>query len=78
MLLCHCTNELTLNYTGLGMDRTELAARARLAEQAERYEDMASYMKKVTLSAKEGLCRNLYSRVKLCRRIYYLKVLVNT
>ena len=52
------------------MDRTELAARARLAEQAERYEDMASYMKKVTLSAKEGLCRNLYSRVKLCRIIY--------
>ena len=36
------------------MDRTELAARARLAEQAERYDDMANYMKKVTLAAKEG------------------------
>ncbi|XP_063689883.1 14-3-3 protein beta/alpha-A-like isoform X2 [Bolinopsis microptera] len=36
------------------MDRTELAARARLAEQAERYDDMANYMKKVTLAAKEA------------------------
>ena len=40
------------------MDRTELAARARLAEQAERYDDMANYMKKVTLAAKEGkICK---------------------
>ena len=40
------------------MDRTELAARARLAEQAERYDDMANYMKKVTLAAKEGKILN--------------------
>lgn len=36
------------------MDRSELASRARLAEQAERYDDMANYMKKVTLAAKEA------------------------
>jgi hypothetical protein len=36
------------------MDRRELGNRARLAEQAERYDDMANYMKKCTLAAKEG------------------------
>jgi len=33
------------------MDRAQLGMRARLAEQAERYDDMAKYMKEVTLAA---------------------------
>jgi len=36
------------------MNRDDLVARARLAEQAERYDDMASSMKKVTLAVKEA------------------------
>ena len=55
------------------MDRTELAARARLAEQAERYEDMASYMKKVTLSAKEGSSCLPYSLVKMVWNTFAFK-----
>ncbi|XP_020790096.1 14-3-3 protein zeta-like [Boleophthalmus pectinirostris] len=45
-------------------DKEELVCRARLAEQAERYDDMATAMKKVTQEAKEPLTveeRNLLS-----------------
>ncbi|XP_072303967.1 14-3-3-like protein isoform X2 [Eucyclogobius newberryi] len=45
-------------------DMEELVSRAKLAEQAERYDDMAKAMKTVTQEAKEGLsveARNLLS-----------------
>ena len=35
-------------------EREKLVAKAKLAEQAERYDDMAASMKQVTLAVKEG------------------------
>ena len=37
------------------MDKEALVARARLAEQAERYDDMADSMKQVTLMVQAGI-----------------------
>lgn len=38
------------------VDREQLVQKARLAEQAERYDDMAAAMKSVSLSSKTSAC----------------------
>lgn len=38
------------------VDREQLVQKARLAEQAERYDDMAAAMKSVSFSSKTSAC----------------------
>lgn len=49
-VLDHCLNNASLFFLfrNISMDKNELVQKAKLAEQAERYDDMASCMKSVT------------------------------
>ncbi|PKU38725.1 14-3-3 protein zeta delta [Limosa lapponica baueri] len=45
---CQERRHLQMRYRNISMDKNELVQKAKLAEQAERYDDMASCMKSVT------------------------------